>query len=89
VAKVTLTANLQKYFPHHDLDIPGETLLAVLRRMDEIRPYFSTYILEDNSAIRRHVNIFLDGKILRDKTQVAVPVQADTRIHIMQALSGG
>ena len=89
MAKVTLTANLKKYFPHHDLVIPGDTVFAVLQKMDEIRPHFSSYILEDNGAIRRHVNIFIDGKMLRDKSHVVVPVDHENQIHIMQALSGG
>ena len=89
MAKVTLTANLKKYFPHRHLEVDGETVLAVLRKMDEIRPHFSSYILEDDAAIRRHVNIFIDGSMLRDKSHVNVPVGEHTQIHIMQALSGG
>ncbi len=89
MAKVTLTANLQKYFPSRELDVPGPSLRAVLDALEAMRPQFLSYILEDNGAIRKHVNIFIDGQLLRDKTNLELALTAASQVHIMQALSGG
>lgn len=89
MAKVTLTANLQKYFPSRELEVPGPTLRAVLDALETMRPQFLGYILEDNGAIRKHVNIFIDGQLLRDKANLTIALTSTSQVHIMQALSGG
>ena len=88
MVKVSLTANLQKYFPKRDVDIDAETVLDLLHKMDELRPQFSHYILEDDARIRKHVNIFVDGELL-GKSDIRQKLKNGTRVHIMQALSGG
>ena len=87
--KVTLTSNLQQYYPQNHVEITGDTLFQVLSNMDKIRPHFMSYILEDDHSIRTHVNIFIDGKIITDKSNTNIKLEAKTQIHIMQALSGG
>jgi sulfur-carrier protein len=89
LVKVTLTANLQKYYPQAKFDMSASSVKDLLKKMDEVRPYFSAYILEDNGAIRKHVNIFINGEVVRDKSHVEIPLEAGTQVHIMQALSGG
>jgi hypothetical protein len=56
--------------------------------MDKTRPHFSTYILEDDDSVRKHVNIFVNGKII-PKSQTNYKLQHGQTVHIMQALSGG
>ena len=89
LVKVTLTANLQKYFPRAKFEIEASSVKQVLEKMDEERPLFSRYVLEDNGAIRKHVNIFVDGEVVRDKSHVNIALKSGAQVHIMQALSGG
>ena len=86
--KVVLTANLQKYYPEREFEIQARTVLEILAQMDRKRPGFSSYILEDNKAVRKHVNIFLNGDLL-EKTKTGTAVKPGDTVHIMQALSGG
>lgn len=88
MAKVTLTANLQKYFPVRELELEASSVIELLRKMDERRPQFSHYILEDDSRVRKHVNIFVDGDLL-DKANLKQRLEKSSHVHIMQALSGG
>jgi molybdopterin synthase sulfur carrier subunit len=88
VVKVSLTANLQKYFPQRDFEIEAKTVLELLKKMDETRPQFSHYVLEDDSRVRKHVNIFIDGELL-DKHDTKATLKSGCQVHIMQALSGG
>lgn len=89
MVKVVLTANLQKYFPESKFETEANSLKDLLRKMDERRPLFSTYIIEDNGSIRKHVNIFIDGEVLSDKSHTDVQLKSGSQVHIMQALSGG
>lgn len=88
MVKVQLTANLQKYYPQPQFEMESHSLLELLQKMDEVRPHFSSYVLEDNKHVRKHVNIFINGELLpKNKTDRSLK-NGDT-VHIMQALSGG
>ena len=89
MVKVALTANLQKYYPDPKFEIEAATLRELFAKMDERRERFSHYILEDNDVVRKHVNIFINGEVLRDKSNIDVNLAPGSQVHIMQALSGG
>ena len=88
MVKVALTANLQKYFPKDKFEIDANSVLDLLEKMDKMKNLFSSYILEDNKDVRKHVNIFIDGQLL-PKTETSRKLRAGQTVHIMQALSGG
>ncbi len=88
MVKVVLTANLQKYYPEREFQIEARSVREVLEKMDQTRPLFSRYVLEDDATVRRHVNLFLNGQLL-PKDQVRTAVKNGDILHIMQALSGG
>lgn len=85
---VHLTANLQKYYPKAQFDIDATDVLDLLRQMDQVQKQFSTYILEDDKSVRKHVNIFIDGELL-PKKETSRHLKSGSTVHIMQALSGG
>ncbi len=86
--KVHLTANLQKYYSKPQFEIEASSVLDLLKKMDLERAHFSTYILEDDQTVRRHVNIFVNGKLL-PKNETGTSLKSGDTVHIMQALSGG
>jgi sulfur carrier protein ThiS len=88
VVKVVLTANLQKYYPEREFQCDASSVRDLLARMDQTRAGFTSYVLEDDATVRKHVNIFLNGQLL-PKNAVSTPVKAGDTVHIMQALSGG
>ena len=87
--RVVLTSNLQKYYPEREFEIEAQNILALLAKMDLKRPLFSSYIIEDGKTVRKHVNIFVNGAVLKDKSRLTDTLKDGTTIHIMQALSGG
>lgn len=88
MVKVHLTANLQKYYPSSQFEIEAKNVLDLLAKMDQVQKQFSTYILEDDKSVRKHVNIFINGELL-PKKETSRALKAGTTVHIMQALSGG
>ena len=47
------------------------------------------YVLDEQGCVRKHVAVFLNGRLLHDRKRLDVPLAADDRIYIAQALSGG
>jgi hypothetical protein len=46
-------------------------------------------VLDDQSALRKHMNIFVNGNRVLDRTHLSDPVPSDGEIYVIQALSGG
>ena len=92
VAKVELTRHLYTFFPSlegQDLVVDASTVAEAVREMDKIAPGFAFYICDERGRLRRHVNIFVEEERIADRRRLTDPVQANSRIFIMQALSGG
>ncbi len=47
------------------------------------------YVLDEQSALRKHMGIIVDGVVLQDRVRLSDPVGPASRIFVMQALSGG
>ena len=52
-------------------------------------PQARGYVLDDQSALRKHMTIFIDGRMIRDRARLADTVGEASTIHVLQALSGG
>jgi molybdopterin converting factor small subunit len=52
-------------------------------------PGLSAYLVEDNGALRQHVNIFINDTFIRDRKRLSDRVSAGDEVHVIQALSGG
>lgn len=67
----------------HPLD--GGTVAELLRELERVQPGLSGWILDERGAIRRHINVFVNGERGLADTLVG---PAD-RIDILPAISGG
>ena len=47
------------------------------------------YVLDERGGLRTHVNVFVDGTQVADRTVMDDPVGERSEIHVIQALSGG
>jgi molybdopterin synthase sulfur carrier subunit len=89
MAHVVFTQNLQRHLPCPAVTVPGDTVRAALDRVFAQSPRLRGYILDDQSRLRRHVAVYVDGRPLTDRAGLGDAVGAESRIHVMQALSGG
>jgi sulfur-carrier protein len=46
-------------------------------------------VLDDQSALRKHMIIFVDGELIRDRAGLTDAVAESGTIYVFQALSGG
>jgi len=90
MAKVRFTAALRRFYPNLQEEVvPGESVSAVLKSIDQKYPGIIDYILDEDGSLRKHVNIFLKEELIKDKENLSDVVTDQDEILIYQALSGG
>jgi molybdopterin synthase sulfur carrier subunit len=86
VALVTLRGPLKRVAGgHSDHAIQAGTVGELLRELERSQPAVTGWILDERGAIRRHINVFVNGEYGREDT----PVGPDDRIDVLPAISGG
>jgi len=87
---VKFTYALKKFFPGiKDTPANGATLKDVLKEIESSYPGIRNYILDEQGSLRRHVNIFINGRLIIDRRHLSDPFTENSEIYIIQALSGG
>jgi hypothetical protein len=61
----------------------------LLDDLDARLPGLRGYVVNEFGSLRRHVNIFVDGEMVADRTALSDPIRPESTVHILQALSGG
>ena len=89
MALVAFTENIQRHVACPPTEADGRTVREVLDNVFAGNPRARSYVLDDQGALRRHMSIFVDGAALTDRNGLSDPVGAASRIHVIQALSGG
>jgi molybdopterin synthase sulfur carrier subunit len=80
---------MQRHVKCLPVDVTGRTVREVLDAAFAVHKGARSYVLDDQSHVRKHISIFLDGRMVRDRTGLAEPVTDDSQILIVPALSGG
>ncbi len=80
---------LQRHVACPPVDVDGGTVRAALEAAFVIYPTVRGYLLDDAGALRPHVTVFVDGKVVRDRVRLAQRIAPTARIDVLQALSGG
>ncbi len=90
MAHVKFTPNLKRFFPDLcECEIDATTVAEIVSTVDQRWRGLGDYIIDEQGALRKHVNIFVGDQLLRDKQTLSDRISADTKIFIVQALSGG
>jgi molybdopterin synthase sulfur carrier subunit len=89
MAKVVFTPNVQRHVGCPTAEAAGSTVREVLERVFADKPQARSYVLDDQAALRRHMTIFVDGRMIRDRKRLADAVNDTSTIYVFQALSGG
>lgn len=89
MARVVFTPNIQRHVACPAAEASGASVREVLDNVFAANPRAASYVLDDQAALRKHMSIFVDGKLIRDRTKLSDPVSANSTIYVFQALSGG
>ena len=88
--RVKFTSHLRRFFPNlKEEEIAGETIAEVITALDQRYPGLASYLIDEQGALRQHVNIFIGNTMIRDRQRLQDPVANDDQLFIFQALSGG
>lgn len=89
---VKMTQHLFRYFPqlaNRTITVPAGSVADILRAINEMAPGFTDYVLDEQGALRRHVNLSINDSLVIDKKTLSDRVPDDGTVYIFQALSGG
>ena len=89
MAKVTFTANLVRHVDCPSVEAPGGTVREVLAAVFAENPRLKGYVVDEQFALRRHMGIIVDGDIVLDRKKLSDPVESNSEVFVLQALSGG
>ena len=84
---VRLPALLVNMFPSAErrVEVNVETVDAMIDALDSRWPGMRDCLCDSSPAIRRHINIFVDG----ERAVLETPLAAGSEVFIMTAISGG
>ena len=89
MAKVFFTTNLRRHVDCPTVEAAGNTVREVLDNVFAANMRVRGYVLDDQSALRKHMTVLVDGHSLRDRVRLSDAVTVTSQIYILQALSGG
>ena len=86
---VSFTRALERFLPAPTATVEGATVSAALAAVFASHPALRGYVLDDQGALRRHVAVYVNGRLVGDRVGLSDPVGAHDEIYVFQALSGG
>lgn len=89
MARIEFTPQLHRFVETPVLDTVATQLGDGLAAAFAINPRLRGYILDDQGHLRPNVVVFIDGRRARDLRGLTDPLGPDSRVHVLQALSGG
>jgi len=89
MATLSFTPNLLRHVHVSTVELYGGTVCEVLEQYFQINPQVRSYVLDDQGAVRKHVAIFLNQEMIRDRVGLSDVVRENDDIFVAQALSGG
>jgi molybdopterin converting factor small subunit len=89
MAKVVFTPNIQRHVTLPESEVSGRTVRDVLDAVFAENPQARGYVLDDQLGLRKHMTIFVDGRMIRDRARLSDAVSQSSTVYVFQALSGG
>jgi sulfur-carrier protein len=89
MAEIYFTSHLRNIVPGGPLSVTGATVGEALMNVLAEQPHARAYVLDDRGELRKHVCIFADGERLNRDSALAQRIGPDSKVYVMQALSGG
>jgi hypothetical protein len=89
MAKLIFTQQLCRFTEVPEVTTSATSLRDALEAAFVLNPRLREYVLDEQGHLRFHVVIFIDGIRMSDRVSLNDAIQVDSKIHVLQALSGG
>ncbi len=87
--RLVFTQQLARFTEVPEIDTSAGSLREALEAAFAANPRLRGYVLDDQSHLRRHVVVFVDGRRVRDRQRLDFPIPAGSTVHVLQSLAGG
>jgi molybdopterin synthase sulfur carrier subunit len=89
MARLIFTQQLARFTDVPQVDTAAGELRAGLESAFALNPLLRGYVLDDQGHLRENVVIFIDGRRSSERRLLTDPLQPDSTVYVLQALSGG
>lgn len=89
VPRVIFTPQLRRFVDAPEVETTAATLREALDVAFAAHPRVRGYVLDEQGHLRPNVVVFIDGARSHDRRGLADALQPHSRVHVLQALSGG
>ena len=89
MARITFTQQLLRFTETPEVETPAATLREALEASFVANPQLRGYVLDEQGHLRKHVAVFIDGQMIRDRRDLSIPLAPASEVYVLQALSGG
>ena len=90
MAQVRIPTPLRKYTGGAEtVTAEGATVAAIVADLDKRHPGIRERICDESGAVRRFVNIFVNGEDIRFLQHLDTPVKSGDELSIVPAIAGG
>ncbi len=92
MAVVEMTRHLYRFFPQLEnrrVTVSAGSVAEVVAAVNQIAPGFSDYLIDEQGALRRHVHMAINDKVIIDRKQLRDYVAEEDTLFVFQALTGG
>ena len=89
MAQLHFTQQLARFTAVPRVETDAVALRPGLECAFALNPLLRGYVLDDQGHLRDNVVIFIDGRRCADRRRLDDPLQADSQVYVLQALSGG
>ena len=86
---ITFASAIQHQLPAPPVEVAGATVRDALEKAFAQNPRLRGYLLDDQGALRTHLVVFVDGVQIADRAALTDPLRPTSKVHVIQALSGG
>ena len=69
--------------------VEAATLRAALDAALLAAPGLRSYVFDEQGAVRKHVAVFVNAQMIRDRAALDIPLQNEDKVMVIQALTGG
>ena len=87
--RIAFTPQLRRFTQVPEVTSSATTLRAALEDAFGENPRLRGYVLDDQGHLRPNVVVFIDGRRVTDRIALDDPLEPQSTVHVLQALSGG
>jgi molybdopterin synthase sulfur carrier subunit len=89
MVSVEFASSLRRHVDCPPQSVAANSLRQVLEAALGAAPDLASYVFDDQRCIRKHVAVFINQTLVRDRQHLAQALQAGDRVLVIQALTGG